>query len=397
MKTILTIIALFFTVYTNVVSSEFDDFINNQYSDYISDDIEFENKKKKVVKEFRLYRNKILNEYKLFKHEAEKIWGVNNTPVSDKKTWIRYEDKLQTRKKIDFEKGEVRIEVIGTGSEAKEKLKNAIISIVSNDDSNPAKQSTIKDKDGSKPGILSGQLLTKSGEMVSGRNVKKFASDIVNMPVKTNRIKGRDGKTRKVSQVKFNLLPEHIKIRAKKFITPVDKYAEKYRLTRNLLFSVIETESYFNPMARSFVPAFGLMQLVPHYGAREAYRFIYNKDVILSDTYLYNVNNNIQLGSAYLHVIFFKHMADIQDKNSRMWCSIAAYNTGPTNVYRAIIGKYSRSRFRRYSDWKRKAINKINSMTSEELYKYLRKNLPYKETRNYLLKVRHRMDKYSSL
>ncbi len=40
------------------------------------------------------------------------------------------------------------------------------------------------------------------------------------------------------------------------------------------------------------------------------------------------------------------------------------------------------------------AIDRVNTMDPEELYTYLRENLPYRETRDYIRKVRKRMRLY---
>ena len=67
-----------------------------------------------------------------------------------------------------------------------------------------------------------------------------------------------------------------------------------------------------------------------------------------------------------------------------MLCAIAAYNTGAGNVSRALIGSTNVS----------KAIDKINSMTFDQLFSYLRSNLPHAETRDYIHKVTSKMEKY---
>ena len=97
------------------------------------------------------------------------------------------------------------------------------------------------------------------------------------------------------------MVPDHIRKRAVVFQTDVNAQSQRQNLPPALVFAVMETESYFNPVAKSPAPAFGLMQLVPTSGAREAYRYVYNKDHVVSDTYLYDPKNNIELGSAYLN------------------------------------------------------------------------------------------------
>nr|NIT60634.1 transglycosylase [Fodinibius sp.]NIV15356.1 transglycosylase [Fodinibius sp.]NIY29216.1 transglycosylase [Fodinibius sp.] len=61
------------------------------------------------------------------------------------------------------------------------------------------------------------------------------------------------------------------------------------------------------------------------------------------------------------------------------------YNTGAGNVAVAYTGSTSLS----------KAFSKINTMSPEENYTYLRKNLEYAEARNYLKKVTSQRDRYS--
>jgi membrane-bound lytic murein transglycosylase C len=156
----------------------------------------------------------------------------------------------------------------------------------------------------------------------------------------------------------------------------------------------METESYFNPTAKSPVPAFGLMQLVPATGARDAYKYLYSKDVVVKDTYLYNAENNIELGVAYLHILYYRYLKRIKDPTARQWATIAAYNTGVHNVVKSFSGEYTKAKYASRWSWKRQAINKINKMKPEQVYQHLRHYLPYEETRTYIKKVRDSMPKY---
>ena len=162
---------------------------------------------------------------------------------------------------------------------------------------------------------------------------------------------------------------------AEKYRTLVHQFAEHYRISPSLVFAVIRTESNFNPYAVSSAPAYGLMQLVPTSGGREAYRKAKGQDVAPSRDYLFDPANNVELGTAYLNVLMFNQLEAVDHNVSREYCVIAAYNTGPSNVFRT----FSRDRAT--------AVNQINSLPPAGVYDQLRKTLPYEETRHYLEKV----------
>ncbi len=148
----------------------------------------------------------------------------------------------------------------------------------------------------------------------------------------------------------------------------------------------MQTESSFNPKARSHIPAYGLMQLVPKSGARDAYNYVYKKDRMVKGKYLYVPANNIELGCAYISKIRYVYFKNVKDEKSAYYCTISAYNTGPGNVARAFIGKTKLD----------SAAKKVNSMNSEKVYRTLKKKLPYEETRHYLEKVTSRIEYYRS-
>jgi membrane-bound lytic murein transglycosylase C len=79
--------------------------------------------------------------------------------------------------------------------------------------------------------------------------------------------------------------------------------------------------------------------------------------------------------------VYFKN---ISNDLSAAYCTIAAYNTGPGNLAKAITGGKKLT----------PAIKEINSLTPSELYKKLIKNLPYKESRVYLSTVTDRVKIY---
>ncbi len=57
----------------------------------------------------------------------------------------------------------------------------------------------------------------------------------------------------------------------------VEGYAGEFKLDPALVMSVIYNESRFNPLAKSYVPAYGLMQIVPKSAGVDAIQFLEGK------------------------------------------------------------------------------------------------------------------------
>lgn len=187
-----------------------------------------------------------------------------------------------------------------------------------------------------------------------------------------------------VVKITMELVEDHIPKRAEKFKAMVSRHSAAYSVDEPLIYAIMEQESSFNPVAQSWVPAYGLMQLVPKSGGRDAYRYVHNTDVIPSADFLFDPNNNIQLGTGYLKLLMSTTFRKVEDAGCRMLCAIAAYNTGAGNVSRAINGTTNIS----------KAIPTINSMSYEQLFAHLKRYLPHAETQDYIQKVTSKMQKY---
>jgi membrane-bound lytic murein transglycosylase C len=187
-------------------------------------------------------------------------------------------------------------------------------------------------------------------------------------------------KPKVMAELRLNKLPE----RARTLDPTVQKFAKQAKLDDALVFAIIETESAFNPMARSAVPAYGLMQIVPSSAGQDATQELYGRAKILSPSYLYNGDNNIKIGATYLKIVYYRYFSGIKNPTSRLYCTIAAYNTGAGNVAKAFVGKRKL----------KPAFKVINSLTPQQVYNKLIKDLPYEETQDYVQRVTHRMPKY---
>ena len=177
---------------------------------------------------------------------------------------------------------------------------------------------------------------------------------------------------------------DRLPVRARPFHPHVERFGGERGLDRALVFAIIETESAFNPLARSPAPAYGLMQIVPRSSGLDATRVLFGRPRLLAPSYLYNAENNIEIGAVYLELLFERYLAGIRDPRSRLYCAIAAYNTGAGNVFRTFTGRTRADA----------AFAEINAMAPEDVYRRLIASLPYRETRRYLADVIGRMDKY---
>jgi membrane-bound lytic murein transglycosylase C len=375
------IITFLIATITLIAQDDFDQW-QKQQEETLDNMAEEETKKlESISREFEVYAADQEKLFQDFKDEVEKKWGTFK--FSSKKIYVDYDQDLNARGSIDFEKGEVEIEVVveqkagmsntDLEKEAKKKLEKKVESLVIK----PAED---------KKAILADQVADNSGKKVTKKNAKTFSKEVVKSkkPVRKP-VKSKDKKKRIKYSVRFKLLPDHLKARTDRYKNDVLKQAKRHNLPPSLVFAVIQTESNFNPKARSHIPAYGLMQLVPKSGARDAYRYLYKKDKFLRGRYLYDPQNNIELGCAYLGKLKNVYFKGIKDEESAYYCVISAYNTGPGNVAKAMTGTTKL----------KPTVKKVNSMSSKKVYSDLKRKLPYKETRDYLGKVINRMSYYS--
>ena len=328
-------------------------------------------------KEYNDFEQQQAEEFERYVQEVTQKW--NEFKNSTKRDWYKYSGDLNTLSKVDFEAGEITIETIvpkddeDVLEQAKENIAEQVKNLLSTDSLTGQN-------------VLEDQLELSPGQKVNKSNTNKFIKEKIlpSAAVVKETVKSKDGVERVKIKATFRMVPNHLKIRAEKFLPLVKKYSKQYKLEVSLVMAVMQTESYFNPRAKSHAPAYGLMQLVPKSGAREAYKHAFKKDKIVRPSYLYKPDNNIILGCAYLAKLRDNEFKGITDSDKCRFCMIASYNTGPGNLSRAITGNRNI-----YA-----AIDKINAMDDDRLFSKLKRDLPYAETRDYLVKVETRRENY---
>lgn len=304
-------------------------------------------------------------------------WGPKEVKLPEKKKYVKYTQNYRSRAIVDFDRGQITVETLDEKT-PRESLSRAVaVTLLTPQD--PRVVDVFSDKEipvnsGDEPYLL-GLVLDQQGKPVrTEAEAEAFAQYLLEKKLGTRAIE-QDGTKKEAMFVTMNMVVNLPQKQAEKYRALVLRYSGKYKMSPSLVFAIIRTESNFNPYAVSSVPAYGLMQLVPTSGGREAYRRAKGEDVAPTRDYLFDPQNNVELGTAYLNVLMFNQLDEVANDISREYCVIAAYNTGPGNVLRT------------FSKNRTTAVQQINGLQPSALYEKLRANLPYQETRNYLEKV----------
>lgn len=329
--------------------------------------------------------------YNAFVAKVDKMWDDHLYP--SKKDYVEYRADYSSRIHIDFEKGKVESSVLIESDADINKLEDARLSVideltssVTTTGSFDVYRSNDDDlKSINKTPILFSQVAGLTGGAIESNNAREFVEKIVaEQKIVVDTIVGNDGKKRIKLTGHYELVPDHVEKRAKLYLETVLKYADIYKLDPRLVMAIMHTESYFNPVAISRIPAFGLMQIVPTSAGRDAYKFVYGKDKLVQADYLYDPQNNIELGCAYLHIVRFNYLKDISNDQLAYPCVIASYNGGIGTLCKALTGTKKISQL----------VSSVNGDSFDSLVEKLNRQLPYKETKDYLNRVLKRMPLY---
>ncbi|WP_435627555.1 murein transglycosylase domain-containing protein [Candidatus Ferrigenium straubiae] len=339
---------------------------------YIRNPVQIANDLKGVQRDFKRLMD-------ILSGNAGKKWGQKEARLPDRTHYVKYTQGYLSRAIVDFDRGEITVETLDEKNPANS-LKDAIVTTLLTPDDPRAvdlfSDSSIK-LTGERDPYLLGLVLDDNGRAIATpQQADRFAGSLVkdaqSRSVKT------DAGSKQARFVKFAMVSNFANKQAEKYRPLVEKYAKTYDVSPSLVFAIMRTESNFNPFAVSSAPAYGLMQLVPSSGGRDAYKRAKGANEMPSKQYLFNAENNIELGVAYLNVLAFDELDEVADPVSREYCVISAYNTGPGNVLRAFGGS---------SKNRDGALDEINRMAAPAVYDRLRAKLPYAETRQYLQKV----------
>lgn len=318
----------------------------------------------------------VRKQFAKFLDEIAANWSDKKTATP--KAYVKYTDHYQSRAIIDFASGLVQVETIAT-QHPKMALKQAIV------------QTLLSPEDPSQVDLFSDQTPKIGGKPFLFELVRDQDNQVIRYAWRANRYADYLLKTRYKTQadngkvrhsVAFSMVKEYQNQQKNRYHLEVLKQSKRFKIESALIYGIIETESAFNPYAVSSAPAYGLMQIVPTTAGRDAYKLLNQRDGTPSQKLLFIPARNIEYGTAYLSILFNRYLSGIRNAKAQEYCVIAAYNTGSGNVLEAFDSNRSR------------AVQKINRLSSQQVYQHLITRLGSSEARNYLQKVTRNKQKY---
>lgn len=307
-----------------------------------------------------------------FRKAVGGAWGERDAREAQPKEYVKYTQNYLSRASVDFENGRITVETLDQDAPVKS-LREAIVTtlLTPYDPRAVDLYSSGPVKLGGTPFLL-GEVKDQHGRDIrSEEQAEAFARHLLASAPQER--PGDAGRT--VRFVVIPLVGDHLQVRAAKFRPLVEEAARRFKVSRTLIYAVIRVESDFNPYAINSVPAVGLMQVVPQSAGAEVHERLTGRRGEPSKAFLFEPDNNIAYGTAYLHLLDTRHLAGVGDPVSREYCVIAAYNGGPG----ALLNTFSRDRAA--------AFSAINASPPLRVYETITGRHRAEETRNYLKKV----------
>lgn len=391
--------------------------------------------KKKQNQAYSSFKTSYLDRYTKYKQQIRDKWGV--AELSSAKRYVHYNEQTNTKVVADFEDNTIEVSILdvtGLSEQATKKiLTNALdealkVSLQTASQSDPlleqAAQPTMNNLHHNNATILSYLVPDptinaiklvdtaiksspeKHNKRLINNNIKQLDQQINQLEHFSSSVEPKSAAVATASKMVFSLKSEKKSLtknsqqalanltkknitsfrielknfrlkRAEKYLNVVETYANEWQLDPLIVLAIIETESSFNPLAQSYIPAYGLMQIVPSTAGLDVNKLVFGVNAKPSPQKLFNSKDNVKFGSAYVHLLMTRYLKEVEHPTSRLYCAIAAYNTGIGNLSKAFNqGKRGRLA----------AIKKINQLTPEQVYKVI-KTKTHTETQRYLDKV----------
>ncbi len=297
-------------------------------------------------------------------------------PDSLEPSLLVYSQAEQESTYVDFKRGVILVE-----SQTKQRLKESIIQVLLTQ----IDPSVIDAKTAQDFGLINskqkpffwGQVRDRDGQPIEFQwRASRYADYLVTQSRRQNNR----------YQVAIKMVSNHTQLAGNKYINFVRQSARTHGVKTDLMMAIMETESSFNPLARSRSNALGLMQIKANTAGRDYFSLIKGYKHTPSSAYLYDPQKNIEVAAGYLRILSNRYLKGINDPIKLEYAVISSYNGGTGNLFKSLNP----------SGNKKQALARINKMTRQEFYWFLTNRHIRGESRNYLKKVTARRPKYQS-
>ncbi|QIZ78268.1 murein transglycosylase domain-containing protein [Ferrimonas lipolytica] len=290
---------------------------------------------------------------------------------------LQMHDEQGGQVKADFARGEINIDAVSQAA-----LQQSIVRLLLTQfDPNEIDIQTANDfglVNSSKKPFFYNQILDTDGKPIEFEwRAQRYAKHLL------QRSRYENGRY----WVTIPMSANHTQIAGGKYVAFAQSASVRHQVPVSLVMAIMETESSFNPMARSRSNALGLMQVKANTAGRDYFALIKGYQHTPSAAYLYQPESNIDLGAGYLRILQQRYLKGIDDPLKLEYAVIASYNGGSGNLWKSLNPQGN----------KRNAIARINRMSSTDFYWFLTNRHNRKETQNYVKKVTAKQRKYLQL
>lgn len=344
---------------------------------------EFEQYAQQQQEQFQNYKMLQDSTFIQYKEEIEKKW--NEFLESTQKEWVSYSSDFNGRSQVDFEEGDVKVEAVvendNNKGDSEEKAKKIV---------KKQFKKILQEEDETGEPILKDQVEVEGVGVVKKENIDEAAEKVVKKG-KVSITRGKDNKKRTSFIIALNLVPNHLQVRVGKYKPYVEKMCKRFNIKPAFALGIIHTESFYNPRAYNrHGNAYGMMQIVPKYAGATMNYVLYGKRGKPGSSFLYKPQNNLAMGIGYMRWLADNKWSEVKNKVNQNYCIVCSYNGGPGSVYKAMTGKMKHISEQEWNNM----IEELNTMDNNRLYRKLRKDIPWAETRKYIKLVNDRINKY---
>lgn len=313
-----------------------------------------------------------------YRSEVTNLWGDSSNAFSSNYRYVKYTNDYRSRAIIDFEQGTVRVETLEQQN-SQQYLKQAIEytllapqqpkytdfynSYTSEIKGTPFLYQQVKDNDGK--------------AMKWHWRASRYANYLIKHKRKQVTVNGNQ-----ITSVSFALSSNHTQIRQQRYQSQINQAAQRYKIDKNVVTAMIQVDSLFNPYALNSQGRIGLMQISSSIG-QDVFHQQKKYPFKPQPNWLFNTNNNLDIGSSYLNLLDKQYLKAINNPKSRYYAMLASYIAGPQNMLQT------------FSKNKKEALSIINDLSSYEVYQSFTNSQSRADMKNYVSEVNRHFRQFS--